>query len=110
MVCQAETIGQWYWSSVDLTLRDGSSHGAGHHVVQRHTAALHLKIEGLTTKVRNAAHFHASSPSCHTWHGENPQLAETAPGCLCRARGIFIEPLIVALPYRRGPTKVGESF
>src|SRR5712691_9800216 len=72
MVCQAETIGQWYRSGVDLTLRDGSSHGAGYYVVQRHTAALHLEVEGLTTQVRNAAHFHASSPSCHTRSGENP--------------------------------------
>src|SRR5215475_14303161 len=111
MICQAETIGEWYRSGVDFTQRDGSSHGAGHHVVQRHTATLHLEIEGLTTQVRNTAHFHVSSPSCHMQGGEAPIAGRdsTRPSLPCHG-DLPTEPLIVALPYRRGPTKVGESF
>src|SRR5438270_9096023 len=58
MVCQVETVNQWHRSSVDLALGDGSSQGPGPQVVQRHAAALHLEVEGLTAQVRNATHFH----------------------------------------------------
>src|SRR5712692_4402156 len=127
-----ETVSQRHRPRVDFTLSHGSSQCSGLEVVQGDTTAFHLEVEGLTTQVRNATHFHVSffnpfqgrdSFETHTYLyrallgrisdrrvGETPQPTQTAPGRLCRAIGTFPEPLVAALPYRRGPTKAGESF
>src|SRR5712691_3121721 len=113
MVCELETVNQRHRPGVDLTLSHGLGQCSGLEVIQGDTAAFHLEVEGLTTQVRNATHFHVTSPSCtHLRHGirKTPQPAQTASGRLCRAIGTFPESLVATLPYRRGPTKVGESF